>query len=114
MTTIYAENSMQMDSTRGPNGLLTKLDIRNRIAGALARLPVKRAADKAKISDRTMVRARSAERSLNAEDLILLMRDFDEVYEAVIEMAGRASSQSLSDDQRRAVRQALQLLSGDG
>jgi hypothetical protein len=113
MTTIYAENSMQMDSTRGPNGLLTKLDIRNRIAGALARLPVKRAADKAKISDRTMVRARSAERSLNAEDLIL-MRDFDEVYEAVIEMAGRASSQSLSDDQRRAVRQALQLLSGDG
>ena len=65
------------------------------------------------VAPRTVKGWQAGESGPHGAHLIRLMSEYDEVFDAIIEMTGRMSSASLSPAQREAVRRALAILSED-
>lgn len=70
-------------------------------------------ANRIDVTTRTVKGWQAGESGPHGAHLIRLMSEYDEVFDAIIEMTGRISGPSLSPAQREAARRALAILAGD-
>lgn len=108
----FHDGSKKKSRANEMSACLTRL-YTDTISDALAGRSAKQIARDTGVSDRVADNWRSGTNGPSGAHLVRLMREYDEVFERVMDLTGRMSGASLSPAQREAARRALAILAGD-